>query len=59
MALTSIQVAIRFQPEDLALIEEIQAKTGISTRTDVLRVAIRKMAAAEGVELPTKARKKR
>ncbi len=55
---STTQVAIRFTKDDLALIEAIQAKTGISTRTDVLRVAIRKFAASEGVELPA-SRKRR
>jgi hypothetical protein len=55
---TAPQVGIRFTEEDLAILETLQAKTGIGNRTDVVRLAIRKFAEAEGVELP-KPRKKR
>jgi hypothetical protein len=54
---TAPQVGIRFTDEDLALLEALQAKTGIGNRTDVVRLAIRKLAAAEGIAVP-KPRKK-
>lgn len=54
-----VQVAIRFTKEDLEIIEAIQAKTGISTRTDVLRLALRRLAASEGVEIAVPKKKQR
>jgi hypothetical protein len=56
---TATQIGIRFTGEDLALVAAIQAKTGIGNRTDVLRLAIRRLAEAEGVELPKPKKKKR
>jgi len=56
---TATQIGIRFTDVDLALIEEIQAKTGIGNRTDVVRLAIRTLAKAQGIELPSTRRKGR
>ena len=53
---TATQIGIRFTDEDLALIAALQAKTGIGNRTDVVRLAIRKLAEAEGVK-PSKPKK--
>lgn len=51
---TAIQVGIRLTEEDLGLLDALRSKTGIGNRTDVVRLAIRKLAAAEGVEAPPK-----
>ncbi len=56
---TATQIGIRFTDEDLALVAALQAKTGIGNRTDVLRLAIRRLAEAEGVELPKPKKVKR
>jgi hypothetical protein len=55
---TASQVGIRFTDEDLALLAALQAKTGIGNRTDVVRLAIRKLAAAEGITVPKPRSKK-
>jgi hypothetical protein len=49
---TATQVGIRFTEDDFALIQAIMIRTGIMNRTDVVRLAIRRLAAAEGIELP-------
>jgi hypothetical protein len=58
---TARQIGIRFTDEDIALLAALMARTGIGNRTDVVRLAVRKLAQAEGVELPqpAKARNKR
>lgn len=55
------QTTVRFTDQDLALLEELQRKTGIVSRTEVLRRAIRVLAEQEGVHQPraAKARKTR
>ena len=45
------QTTVRFTDEDIALLEAIQARTGIVSRSEVLRRAIRVMAEREGVRL--------
>jgi hypothetical protein len=50
---TATQVGIRFTEDDTALIRAIMVRTGIMNRTDVVRLAIRRLAAAEGIPLPT------
>jgi hypothetical protein len=49
---TATQIGVRFTDEDLALVAALQAKTGIGNRTDVIRLALRRLAQAEGVEIP-------
>ncbi len=56
---TAKQIGIRFTDEDIALIAALMAKTGIGNRTDVVRLAVRKLAQAEGVILPKPKPKKR
>ena len=46
---TAKQTAFRLREEDLALLEALMTKTGIASRTDVIRLAIRKLAEAEGI----------
>lgn len=55
----STQIGIRFTEEDLDLIEAIKARTGISNRTDVIRLAIRRLATAEGIDVSKQPKKKR
>jgi hypothetical protein len=43
------QTAFRFTSEDLAIVDAVQHKLGIVNRTDVLRMAIRALAEAQGV----------
>jgi hypothetical protein len=43
------QTAVRFTPEDLALIERLQKKLGIMTRADLIRLALRSLATEHGV----------
>ncbi len=46
---TATQVGIRFTDDDFALVIAIMKKTGIGNRTDVVRLAIRRLAVAEGI----------
>ena len=50
---TATQTAIRLTPDDLALLDLLQSKLGLN-RTDVIRLAVRRLAAIEHVELPPK-----
>lgn len=43
------KTTVRFNEEDLALLEAIQKKTGIVSRSEVLRLAIRALAEQESV----------
>jgi metal-responsive CopG/Arc/MetJ family transcriptional regulator len=43
------QTTVRFTEQDLALLDAIQAKTGIVSRTEILRRAIRMLAEHEKV----------
>jgi hypothetical protein len=45
-------LTFRFTPDDIALLDTLRAKTGIFTRTDVLRIALRRLAASEKLEWP-------
>jgi hypothetical protein len=45
-------VGFKFSPDDIALLDALRAKTGIFTRTDVLRIALRRLAASEKLEWP-------
>jgi hypothetical protein len=56
---TAKQIGIRFTDEDIALLAALMAKTGIGNRTDVVRLAVRKLAQSEGVDLPKPRPKKR
>lgn len=47
------QTAFRFTAHDLALIEALQQKLGIVNRTEILRLALRRLADIEGVPPPT------
>lgn len=51
---------VRFTEQDLALLDAIQRKTGIVSRTEILRRAIRALAEKEGVDerAPARRRKK-
>lgn len=44
------QTTVRFNPEDLALIDALSEKLGLDSRTQVLRVAIRALADREGIK---------
>ena len=46
------QTAVRFTDVDLAILDGLQAALGISTRTDTIRLAIRKLAIANKVPIP-------
>lgn len=45
-------IALRFSPDDLALVDALRTKTGIGNRTDVVRLAMRRFAASIGFEWP-------
>lgn len=47
---TAQQTAIRFTPDDLAILDALQEALGLN-RSDVVRLAIRRLAKLEGVEL--------
>lgn len=42
--------SLRFRPEDWRLVESLQEKTGVSSVTDLVRMALRALAAKEGVK---------
>ena len=52
------QQSIRLTPEDLAIVAEIQRRTGLIGVTDAVRFALRQYAMAQGSE-PLKPRKKK
>ena len=52
------QTTVRFTDEDLALLDALQAKTGIVSRAEILRRAIRVLADQEHVT-PTPRRRQR
>lgn len=52
------QTTIRLGPEDVAILEEIQRRTGVFNRSDALRYALRQYAASEGIEVTAKPRPK-
>jgi len=43
-------VSFRLTPDDIALLDALQSKMGIVNRTDILRLALRRLADAEGVQ---------
>jgi metal-responsive CopG/Arc/MetJ family transcriptional regulator len=53
------QTTVRFTEEDIALLDAIQERTGIVSRSEILRRAIRVLAAREGVSKPSATRKPR
>jgi hypothetical protein len=53
------QTTVRFTDADLALLEALQAKTGIVSRTEVLRRAIRALAEQEKVIPPLRRLRKK
>jgi hypothetical protein len=57
MVETVKQTAFRFTPDDLAILEAVQRKTGILNRTELLRMAIRALAVAQGVSVEKPRRK--
>lgn len=48
---TATQIGVRFTDDDFALVEAIMVRTGIGNRTDVIRLAIRRLATAEGINV--------
>lgn len=46
------QTAFRLMAADIALLDALQEKLGIVSRTEIVRMAIRALAAREGVALP-------
>jgi metal-responsive CopG/Arc/MetJ family transcriptional regulator len=50
------QTTVRFTEQDLALLDAIQRKTGIVSRTEILRRAIRALAEQEDVASQPRAR---
>jgi hypothetical protein len=53
------QTTVRFTEEDIALLEAIQERTGILSRSEILRRAIRALAEREGLSNSGSARKPR
>ena len=45
------QTAFRLTPLELALMDALCERLGISTRTDIVRVAVRRLAEAEGLSI--------
>ena len=48
--ITSKQTALRLTPIDLDILDALRLKTGIQTRTELMRLAIRRLAQSEGVD---------
>jgi hypothetical protein len=46
---TSKLTAFRFTPDDEAIFEALQKKLGIMNRADIMRMALRALAGAQGV----------
>ena len=40
---------IRFTPDDVRLLDRLQKKTGVQSRADIVRLALRALAQKEGV----------
>jgi Arc/MetJ-type ribon-helix-helix transcriptional regulator len=47
---TAKTTTIRFTPHDAALLEVLQQKLGVVNQSDVLRMAIRALAEAHGID---------
>jgi hypothetical protein len=58
MVKSTTHTAFRLTDEDLAFVDALQAKMGI-TRTDVIRIAVRRLAEAERVKLSGPKKSKR
>lgn len=57
---TAKATTVRFGPEDLAILDEVQRRTGLFAQADVLRYVIRQYAQAQGIEIaPKQARPRR
>ena len=56
---TAMQTTIRLGPEDLAILEAIQTKTGIFSRSDALRFALRRYAELDGIDFSAARPKRR
>lgn len=50
------KTTVRFNEDDLALLDAIQKKTGIVSRSEALRLAIRALAQQEGVQAKKRGR---
>jgi hypothetical protein len=49
--MATTQTAIRFTDEDRAVLDALRAKLGLGSRTDVVRLALRRLAELEKVEV--------
>ncbi len=52
MATIAKASSVRFTKEDLAILVEVQRRTGLVRQADALRFVLRQYARAEGIELP-------
>ena len=53
------QTAFRLMPEDLEILDALQAKLGIVSRTEIVRMAIRILGEREGIAVKRPKRKPR
>ena len=51
MRLALKQTAFRLNRVELTLMDELCERLGVSTRTDIVRLAVRRLAAAEGIDV--------
>ena len=51
MNMVTIQTGIRFTDEDRAVLDALRAKLGLGSRTDVVRLALRRLAELEKVNV--------
>ncbi|HMR08834.1 MAG TPA: hypothetical protein PKA88_23800 [Polyangiaceae bacterium] len=56
---TAKQQSIRLAAEDVAILEEIQSRTGLFGLSDAMRFALRHYAKTEGIEVKPKPRRKK
>jgi metal-responsive CopG/Arc/MetJ family transcriptional regulator len=56
---TTTQSSIRFTEEDLTILDEVQRRTGLVSRSDALRYVLRQYAKAEGIEFAKATPKKK
>lgn len=56
---TAKQSSIRFAPEDVAIINEVQRRTGLFSQSDALRYIIRQYALQNGISLDVPTPKKK
>lgn len=45
------QTAFRLNRVELTLMDELCERLGVSTRTDIVRLAVRRLATAEGIDI--------